>query len=93
MPFKEAPDRDFSGGSVDKNSPCNSEHMGSISSQGTRIIHVTEQLSPPTTATGTSWPQLLIPCATSRVHALQQNIPHEATHRSYMLQLRVGAAK
>jgi len=92
VPFKEAPDRDFSGGPVDKNPPCNSGHMGSITGQGTSIIHAIEKLSLSTTATGTSWPQLLSPCATLEpMHCSKRS--HMKQNRSYMLQLRLGAAK
>ena len=38
--------RDFPGGPVVKNPPCNAGDMGSIPSQGTEIPHTTEQLSP-----------------------------------------------
>ena len=38
--------RDFPGGSLVKNLPCNAEDAGLIPGQGTKIPHVTEQLSP-----------------------------------------------
>ena len=37
--------RDFPGGSVVKNLPCNAGVMGLIPGQGTKIPHATEQLS------------------------------------------------
>ena len=42
----EDPLRDFSGGPVVKNSCCNAGDMGSSHSQGTKIPHAAEQLSP-----------------------------------------------
>ena len=47
----EDPLRDFSGGPVVKNSCCNAEDMGSMHSQGTKIPHAAEQLSPQVAAT------------------------------------------
>ena len=38
--------RDFSGGLVVKNPPCNAGDMSSISGRGTKIPHAIEQLSP-----------------------------------------------
>ena len=35
---------DFPGGPVVKNPPCNAEDAGSIPGQGTKILHVMEQL-------------------------------------------------
>ena len=37
--------RDFPGGPVVKNLPCNSGDIGSISGQGAKILHATEQQS------------------------------------------------
>ena len=56
--------RDFPGGPVVKNPPCNAGDMGSIPAQGTEIPHTTEQLSPR---------------ATPREFALQQKIPRATT--------------
>ena len=42
-------DRDFTGGPVVKNLPCNAGDMGSIPDQGTKIPHAAEQLSSCTT--------------------------------------------
>ena len=39
--------RDFPGGPVVKNSPCNAGETGSIPSQETKILHATGLLSPP----------------------------------------------
>ena len=36
MPLKKKKFRDFSGGPVVENAPCNAEDMGSIPGQGTR---------------------------------------------------------
>ena len=44
-------DRDFPGGSVVKNPPCEGEDSGLIPGQGTKIPHATEQLSLPATTT------------------------------------------
>ena len=41
--------RDFPGGPVVKNLPCNAEVVGSLLGQGTKIPHAEEQLSPCTT--------------------------------------------
>ena len=41
---------DFPGGPVIKNPPCKAGDAGSIPSQGTRIPHAVEQLSPLATA-------------------------------------------
>ena len=38
--------RDFPGGPVVKNPPCNADDLGSITGWGTKIPHATEQLSP-----------------------------------------------
>ena len=43
--------RDFSGGPVVKNLPCNARDAGSILGQGTRIPHTTEKLNPCATTT------------------------------------------
>ena len=43
--FKMASPRDFPGGGVVKNPPCNAEDVGSIPGWGTKIPHSTEQLS------------------------------------------------
>ena len=43
--------RDFLGGPVVKNLPCNAGDMGSIPGQGANIPHAIEQLSPCTTST------------------------------------------
>ena len=39
-------ERDFPGGPVLKNPPCNAGDTGSIPGQGTKIPHVVEQLKP-----------------------------------------------
>ena len=49
--FEEIVSRDFSGGPVVKNPPCNVEDVGLIPGQGTKIPHVAEQLSPHATNT------------------------------------------
>ena len=41
--------RDFPGGPVVKNAPCNAGDMGSIPGQGTKIPHAERQLSPGST--------------------------------------------
>ena len=38
--------RGFLGGPVVENQPCHARDMGSIPSQGTKILHDTEQVSP-----------------------------------------------
>ena len=38
--------RDFPGGPVVNNPPCNAQDVGSILGWGTKIPHATEQLSP-----------------------------------------------
>ena len=38
--------RDFPGGPVVKNPPCNAGDVGSIPGQGTKILHAVGQLSP-----------------------------------------------
>ena len=43
--FTMASPRDFPGGCVVKNLPCNAEDVGSIPGWGTKIPHNTEQLS------------------------------------------------
>ena len=59
--------RDFPGGPVVRNPPCNAGDTGSISGWGTEIPHTTGQLSLQTTATEpesstASEPQLESPC-------------------------------
>ena len=44
-------DRDFPGGPVVKNPPCNAGDTGSIPGQGTKILHIAGQLSPRASAT------------------------------------------
>ena len=46
--LKDLP-RDFPGGPVIKNPPCDAGDTGSIPGQGTKIPHTTEKLSPRTT--------------------------------------------
>ena len=41
--------RDFPGGPLAKNRPCNAGHVGTIPGQGTRIPHAAGQLGPRTT--------------------------------------------
>ena len=43
--------RDFPGGPVVKNLPCDAGDIGSIPGQGTKILHATEQLRLPATTT------------------------------------------
>ena len=43
--------RDFPGGPVVKNPPCNAGDTGSIPGRGTKIRHATGQLSPHNTTT------------------------------------------
>ena len=43
--------RDFPGGSVVKNLPCNAGDTGLIPGWGTKIPHAREQLNPSTTTT------------------------------------------
>ena len=42
---KNPPARDFPGGPVVKNLPCNTKDMGSIPGKGTKTPHASEQLS------------------------------------------------
>ena len=42
---KNPPARDFPGGPVVKNLPCNTKDMGSIPGRGTKTPHAMEQLS------------------------------------------------
>ena len=49
--FKKLDSRDFPGGPVVKNLPCNAGNTGSIPSQGTKTSHGREQLSPQATTT------------------------------------------
>ena len=63
IPFIKIPVRDFPGGPVSKNPPCNAGDVGSISGLGTKIPHTTEQLSPRVTATEVC--VLWSPCVTT----------------------------
>ena len=45
LPLLKRKIRDFPGGPVVKNPPCNAGDTGSIPGQGTRILHTSEQLS------------------------------------------------
>ena len=47
--IKERLERNFRGGPVIKNPPCNAGYVGSIPRQGTKISHAVEQLSPQAT--------------------------------------------
>ena len=62
--------RDFPGGSVVENLPCNAGVMGLIPGQGTKIPHATEQLSLRAATieprcSGAHAPKLESPCAYS----------------------------
>ena len=59
--------RDFPGGPVLKNPPCNSEDKGSIPGQGNKIQHATELLSLSATATEACTPQLENPCTKMKI--------------------------
>ena len=60
--------RDFPGGPVLKNSPCNAGELGLVPGWGTKISHAVEQPSPCDATTepvhsGACVPQLESPCA------------------------------
>ena len=57
---QDAQVRDFSGGPVVKNPPCNAEDMSLIHGWGTMIPHATDQLS---SHTATTEPPAMSPCA------------------------------
>ena len=62
--------RDFPGGSVVKNLPCNAGVTGLIPGQGTKIPHATEKLSPRASTieprcSGAHVPKLESPCVCS----------------------------
>ena len=79
MKYKEQLRRDFPGGPVVKNPPCNARDMGSIPGQRTKILHAMEQLSPRATTRQSV-------CHKERSHVTQQRRPS-------MLQLRPHTAK
>ena len=72
-------DRDFPGGPVVKNLPCNAGDAGSIPGQGTKIPHAAGQLSP--CATTTELPRL-----NTRARVLQTTEPTRPGARAPQLE-------
>ena len=90
--------RDFPGGPVVKNLPCNAGDTGLIPGWGNKIPHTAEQLSPHITTTESSGSrahvqQLESPWDTTRESMHHSRRPHRTQHRSHMLQRRPDAAK
>jgi len=69
--------RDFPGGPVVKNLPCDAEDLGSIPGWGTKTPHAMEQLNPGTTTIDPTH---------------RNKIPHDTTGDP-LLQLRLGATR
>ena len=84
--------RDFPGGPVVKSPPSNAGDVGSIPSQGTKILHVEGQLSPwATTGDGQmlQWrPDISSKYAYVNVHRLKKN--PSATERTQAVHLEFG---
>ena len=79
MKYKEQHRRDFPGGPMVKNPPCNARDVGSILGQRIKIPHSMKQLSPRATTRHSV-------CHKERSHVTQQRRP-------CMLQLRPHTAK
>ena len=71
--------RDFPGGPVVKNPPCNAEDTGSIPSQGTKIPHAAGQLNPCATTTELACRKLQSP------HALEPTRHNYRAHVPWSL--------
>ena len=75
---------DFPSSPVVKNPPCNAEDTGSIPSQGTKIPHAFEQLSPPVATTEAR--VLQSPCTTSTEPTRHNESLCAGNERSHMTQ-------